>query len=121
MGDRLYELGLQARSRQFESSGKLEVRWADHKAHKQTRRTVKDLRALCKAYNGNREYMVVVVLQMGTVYTNVQVTGNPERFSGLCYPCKAMGTVTNGTQGTFRYTQVREFYLAPKNATITRR
>lgn len=120
--DRFYEAGLRARARQFESSGKLEVRWAERTLARQARQTKKDLLALCKQYNGHREYMVVVVTQMGTVFTNVQpVKDNPERFAGLCYPVKALGRVSCGQHGTFRFTQVREFYLQQKTGTITRR
>lgn len=120
--NRFYEDSLRARAHQFESSGKLEVRWAERTLARQARQTKKDLLALCKQYSGHRDLMVVVVTQMGTVFTNVQPQqGNPERFAGLCYPVKALGRVTCGTHGTFRFTQVREFYVQQKTGTITRR
>lgn len=104
----------------YESSGRLELVWVERKANRQARNTMKALRALCKQYNGHREWMVVAVLVTGTTVTNVEPCGE-DRFTGLRYYPKAAGQVPSGERITFSTAKVKEACVRKKNATITRR
>jgi len=108
-------------AKRYESSGRLEVQWADKALAQQARNTRKALVTLCKQYNGHREYHVRVRLCTGTWFTDVQPTADPEVFTGRMYPILAMGNVPSGITGTFRFTRIAQVDIRRKSSAITRR
>lgn len=107
-------------AQRYVSSGRLEVRWVERKQAREQKQTVKTLRALCKEYNGHREYMVAVVTTTGSTFTNVEPCGD-DRFTGLQYYPAAAGNVTSGQRGTFLFTRVKSVHVVRKTTTIKRR
>lgn len=88
------------------------------RAHRQIR---KDLQALCTQYSGHRELHVRVKLVTGTIYTDVQLTADPECYVGRRYPNRVLEGELCGEWGQFRLSKVVRVYLARKTEAIVRR